>query len=195
MSLPFWILATFPYHFYLVTFVVTITTHLHWFGFDDNLYYIYSTDLWRDASIFGNNSSWIFAATIDNSESRSVDCWKPKCSKVLFLPSSFNIPSSQQIWSCLTCSDESRGEIKNLKILNKWNGQLSMLTLILDSGANLYLFNMLYIPSRSVIKKEVYLLNLAISHYQRMTIIILLTVWLIFYHWHSSPKPIMYTWI
>ena len=111
------------------------------FGFNNNLYYIYSTNLWHDAHVLGYDCSWIFAATIDNDKSRSVDCRKATCSTVLVLPSSFNVPSSQQIWLCLPCSAESKNGIGSLKLLNKWNGQLSMLTLILDSGENLFLFN------------------------------------------------------
>ena len=81
------------------------------FGFDDNLYSIYSTDLWRNTSVLGNNSSSILVVTFDdNVESRSVDRQKPVSSPVLFLPSSFDIPSSQQIWPYVHCSAKSRSE-------------------------------------------------------------------------------------
>ena len=115
------------------------------FGFDDEFYTIYSTDLWRRAPILGDDSSWVLAAT---AKTRSVDRRKPSHpSTVSFLPSSFNVPSLQQIWPCVRHPDENRSEgdskggSKLKTHLNKWSGQLSMFTMIMDSGANLNLFN------------------------------------------------------
>ena len=122
------------------------------FGFDDEFYYVYSTDLWRDAPVLGDDPSWILAATTFDDESRSVTdtalagIWDVNCRKlgpstVSFLPSSFNVPSLQQIRPCLPRSVKSRSDRGSNALLNKWNGHLSMLTLIMDSGANMCLFN------------------------------------------------------
>ena len=157
-SLASWTFSPFQCHFYPDVFPATFTTHFAAFGFDDKLFYIYSTNLWQDSPVLGDNCSCVLVAividsktrsvnTTDNHESRNVNCRKPASSIVLFLPSSFNIPSSQQIWPCLPCSDKSRSG-RGLKLLNKWNDQLSMLTLIMDSGANMCLFNNILLPER-----------------------------------------------
>ena len=146
------------------------------FGFDDNLYWIYCTDLWRNVPVFGNNTSWILTATIDDSGSRSVDCRKPKCSTVLFLPSFFNIPSSQQIWPYVCCSAESRSGVGGSEFIQQdsmRNSQLSMLTLIMDSGANLSLFNNKSLLERLITspfhKKKIHSVHTSKKFYQKGT--------------------------
>ena len=122
------------------------------FGFVDEFYYVYSTNLWRNAPVIGDDPSWVLAATTFDDESRSVtdtasagtrsvNCRKLATSTVSFLPSSFTLPSLQQIWLCLPHSNKRRSERGSNAPLNKWNGHLSMLTLIMDSGANMCLFN------------------------------------------------------
>ena len=138
-------LVSFCVIYHRVHCLLTKQTVASAFGFKDELYSIYSTDLWRRAPFLGDDSFWVLAAS---AKTRSVDCQKPSHpSTVSFLPSSFNVPSSQQIWPCVRCPNYSRseGDFKGgskLKAhLNKWSGQLSMFTMIIDRGANLNLFN------------------------------------------------------
>merc|ERR1711884_544176 len=99
------------------------------YGLDNSSFSFYTSDFWRRAPILGDDCSWVLAAS---AETRSVDRHIKNDSSVCFLPSSFNVPSSQQIWPCVQRSQESRSGDNSSKLkthLNRWGSQLSALLL------------------------------------------------------------------
>ena len=144
-----------------------VNIHIHrWLGYHCYLprlpgYSFYNSTLWRRAALFGSNfdvdeslsdADFVFAACDSSLSTHS----SPR--PIRFFPSSFSIPSTQQLWPVLTRAslsaerrsggDQSMGTRSGGDTDTEprsdrgsgLRGSLSPLTLILDSGANLNIF-------------------------------------------------------